>query len=355
MRDFDVVIVGAGVAGCAAAIELRSAGRQVGLLYKHDDVTRVESLSPGAVHGLHKLSVDMGQSIFEVVAWWGSDHANRARYRNARVVDRRILAEGLRARAVEEGATELKIEGHLRIERRGERWCLACDGPESGQHRFTTAYLVDATGRASVVGRRLSAKRMMMDQLFSLAVEVMEPMVIGTWTESSPEGWWNLSSLEKKGTLSFYSSATVVREAKAGIALLFDKTEHLRNLISTRQFLNPTVRPCGSSFLVPCAGPGWFAVGDAAWTVQPLASAGIAKGIRDALVVRELLERESLLEQVSSRYDRFQMAQFDAYLRQLKQHYSIEKRWPTCPFWRSPKGNPSNDGRADLPSANLAI
>jgi len=61
----------AGVAGCAAAIELRSAGYRVGLLYKRDDVTRVESLSPGAVHDLHRLSVDMGRSISEVVAWWG--------------------------------------------------------------------------------------------------------------------------------------------------------------------------------------------------------------------------------------------------------------------------------------------
>jgi flavin-dependent dehydrogenase len=332
MTDFDVVIVGAGVAGCAAAIELRSAGWRVGLLYKRDDVTRVESLSPGAVHDLHKLSVDMGQSISEVVAWWGSVHAKRARCPNARVVERSMLAQALRTRAVEEGAAEQKIEGHPSIERQGDRWCLAWEAPESGKYRFSTAYLVDATGRAAIVARRLGAKWMTMDQLFSLAVEVMEPMVIGTWTESNPEGWWNLSSLEEKGTLSFYSSASVVREVKAAIVLQFDKTEHLRNLMSTRQFLNPTVRPCGSSFLVPCAGLGWFAVGDAAWTVQPLASAGIAKALRDAQVVRQLLEREA------SRYDRFQRVEFDAYLRRLKQHYSMEKRWPTHAFWRIPMG-----------------
>jgi flavin-dependent dehydrogenase len=282
MTDFDVVIVGAGLAGCAAAIELRSAGYRVGLLYKRDDLTRVESLSPGAVHDLHKLSVDMGQGISDVVAWWGSEDAQRARYPNARVVERSMLADSLRTRAVGEGARELEIEGHLSIERQGDQWCLACEAPESGQHRFTTAYLVDATGRARAVARRLGAKWMTMDQLFSLAVELIEPTVVGTWTESEREGWWNLSSTAEKGTLSFYSSASVVREAKARIVAQFEKTQRLRDLISAREFLNPTVRPCGSSFLVPCAGLGWFAVGDAAWTVQPLASAGIAKALRDA-------------------------------------------------------------------------
>ena len=159
--------------------------------------------------------------------------------------------------------------------------------------------------------------------LFRSAVEVVEPMVAGTWTESAPAGWWNLSSLPEKGTLSFYSSALVVQEAKTEFVAQFEKTKHLRSLISTREFLNPTVRLCGSSFLVPCAGPGWFAVGDAAWTLQPLASAGIAKALRDAQIVRQSLEQES------SRYDRFQRVEFDAYLRQLKQHYSMEKRWPT--------------------------
>jgi flavin-dependent dehydrogenase len=341
MTDYDVVIIGGGVAGSAAAIELRFAGWRVGLLHKGENLTRVESLSPGAVQSLNKLSIDVGQGISEVVAWWGSEHEKRATYPHARVVERGVLADTLRTRAVEQGATEHEIRGYLSIERQGDQWRLAWETPESGKLRVTAAYLVDATSRTAVVARRLGATRATVDQLFSLAVEVVEPMVVGTWTESTPEGWWNVSSLGEKGTLSFYSSAPIVREAKAEIVERFEKTEHLRNLISTRQFLNPTVRPCGSSIVGPCAGPGWFAIGDAAWTAQPLASVGVGKALRDARIVRQLLEQES------SRYDRFQRIEFNAYRRQVKQHYSLEKRWPNRAFWRIPTASPGNEECAE--------
>jgi flavin-dependent dehydrogenase len=350
VTDFDAVIVGAGVAGCAAAVELLSVGWRVGLLRKGTHTTRVESLSPGAVLHLNKLSIDVGQAVSEVVAWWGSEQEKRVIYPHSRMVERGRLADALRRRALERGATEEETKNDLSIERVGGRWRLAWEEPSAGPRRVTTAYLIDGSGRAAVVARRLGAKRAVVDQLFSIAVDIVEPRIVGTWTESRPTGWWNLSSLEEKGTLSFYSSALMVREVKSGVAAQFEETEHLRTLLSTRRFLNSTVSACDSSFLGPCAGPGWLAVGDAAWTAQPLASVGVAKALRDARTLWYWLEHEW------SRYDRFQRAEFDAYLRQLKQHYFLEKRWPTRPFWRTRAQIAGNNERAE-PSltTNLAI
>ena len=112
MTDFDVVIVGAGVAGCAAATELRLAGWRVAILRKGVSVTRVESLSPGAVLHLNKLSINIGQPVCEVVAWWGSEQEKQAICPNARMVERSRLVEALRTRASEHGVTEEEVNSH---------------------------------------------------------------------------------------------------------------------------------------------------------------------------------------------------------------------------------------------------
>ena len=267
------------------------------------------------------------------------------------MVERGRLADALRRRALERGATEEETKNDLSIEWVGGRWRLAWEEPSAGPRRVTTAYLIDGSGRAAVVARRLGAKRAVVDQLFSIAVDIVEPRIVGTWTESRPTGWWNLSSLEEKGTLSFYSSALTVREVKSGVAAQFEETEHLRTLLDLFSKVLELDRKRLRFFLSRALRrAGWLAVGDAAWTAQPLASVGVAKALRDARTLWYWLEHEW------SRYDRFQRAEFDAYLRQLKQHYFLEKRWPTRPFWTTRAQIAGNDERAE-PSltTNLAI
>jgi hypothetical protein len=76
---------------------------------------------------------------------------------------------------------------------------------------------------------------------------------------------------------------------------------------------------------------------------------GYSKGPAGRGLVRQLLKEES------GRYDRFQKVEFAAYLTELNQHYSIEKRWPTSAFWRIPTENLGNDGRVELSLTNCAI
>lgn|SRR5438034_2597824 len=207
-------------------------------------------------------------------------------------------------------------------------------------------YLIDATGRTALVGHRLGAQRCAFDQIFCISVAIHQPHLTGTWTESASDGWWNLCCLPEQGTLSFYSTARTIRESKTDIVTRLYKTRHVRNLLPYPVFGETKVRACGSSQLVPCAGPGWLSVGDAASTLQPLASAGVSKALRDARMVPQALEHEP------ARYDHFQLTESTVYLRQLAQHYALEKRWLPTQFWESRR--PTNFHNLDVLSVQEA-
>lgn len=329
MTEFDAVIIGGGVAGCATAIELLSIGWSVGLIHQPDRWSAIQSISPAAARYLGRLSIQVGADLSEVVAWWGSDQEARATQLGARVVQRSILADSLRARAIEYGAIVIEDEKLLPIERLRDKWQLQCGQLDRGRRSLTAKYLIDATGRTSLIGRRLGARRYALDQIFCVSVSVHQPGLTGTWTESTSDGWWNLCCLPEEGTLSFYSTAATIRESKTDMATCLHKTRHLRALLANSTFGKSKVRPSGSSQLIPCAGPGWLAVGDATFTLQPLASAGVAKALRDARMVPQALEHEP------AQYDEFQAKECRIYLQQLAQHYALEKRWFPTHFWES--------------------
>jgi flavin-dependent dehydrogenase len=321
------LVVGAGVAGCATALELLSAGWRVGILHRHDNVSGTESLGPEVASRLGALSLGVGFPFPEVVAWWGSEQESRAVQPGGHIVERNALAGSLRAHAVRRGGTVIESAGHFSAERIHDRWDLGFELTPSRDRRLTARYLVDATGRASVIGRRLGSVRINCDDLLCVSASVFEPDLVGTWTESAPNGWWNLCCTREVGTLAFFSAAKTIREAKDDITAGLYDTHNLRHLLPTQRLGKTKVRPCGSSRMVPCAGPGWISVGDAASTLQPLASAGVSKAFRDAGMARRALEAGPVA------YDRFQTAEFQSYLRQLRQQYALESRWLGSPFW----------------------
>src|SRR6266481_940368 len=124
MKQFDAIIVGAGVAGCATALELRKFGCNVGLLGNLHCIRGVESLSPGAVRSLARLSGAVGRDVSEIVAWWGSEDTTTAMYSSARVAERSELANSLRTHAAECGVVVFESKPYLCIERSGGAWSV---------------------------------------------------------------------------------------------------------------------------------------------------------------------------------------------------------------------------------------
>jgi flavin-dependent dehydrogenase len=348
MTDPDVVIVGGGVAGCVSAMHLLRAGYRVRIIHAHQDIAAAESLSPDAVQQLARFGVFIGVPLDRIVAWWGGNEPTTIQHPGARLVERIALGDALRQRALDAGA-ELAT-GRLRsVTRAAGRWKVAFS-PERHTLKTTNAtHIVDASGRASVVGLRSGAERRNMDELFCASVTITSVKEFGTWTESARNGWWNFCSTTGIGTLSFFSNAEGIRMARKDLARAFAATRHLREVLAgTVDWCTVKVRCCGSSMLDSCAGSDWVAVGDAVSTLQPLASGGLSKAVRDASILR------SAIEHSWRRYVRLQQDNFADYRMALRRQYASETRWRNEVFWAACHGGdglrPNGLYPADSPS-----
>jgi flavin-dependent dehydrogenase len=91
-----------------------------------------------------------------------------------------------------------------------------------------------------------------------------------------------------------------------------------------------------SAVLSRVAGSNWVAVGDAAWSCDPLTAQGITKALVDGIAVAEALAVQSRGGGCAAvlRYQSDSFARFTANLRLRAALYEAEGRWPDAPFWR---------------------
>lgn len=213
------------------------------------------------------------------------------------------------------------------LTRSGGTWCVVYRDPAGSLGTIATRNVCDATGRRSAIGRLLGARRVNLDNLCCAAVPVPGFSLVGTWTEAVSNGWWNLCSDGTQGTLAFYSAPKILKTAIQDLKRLLAETKEMQRMICLDHPWGTRIRICSSSFLSPCAGPGWFAVGDAAMTTQPLASAGIGKALRDSRLALRLMETDG------TEYSRRYHQEFADYAKSLAAQYKLERRWKDSEFW----------------------
>jgi flavin-dependent dehydrogenase len=81
-------------------------------------------------------------------------------------------------------------------------------------------------------------------------------------------------------------------------------------------------------------GPGWLAVGDAAYAFGPLSGTGVYRAMHMGLsAARELDESPSWADLVLQGYPAEREAEFARNLVLRAHSYGMERRWPEAPFW----------------------
>lgn len=306
--ETDVAVVGGGPSGAVVARVLAAAGRGVAVFDAGSPVRPKfgEGLAPEAAELAGKLGLRdaldrdplLARPCAGVASWWDEGEApHRRHFRGNRggagwILDRcafedRLAAQARAAGAAWHGATRVGS-----LTRHGRHWRLAVEGPEGAQ-TVSARFVVDASGRHAVQARQLGATRHRYDKLVAVTARlapgtrpVPEPGWI--WVEAVKDGWWYSACVPDGhvhvALLTGADNAPLgaLRTAE-GFAAAMMEAPALRLRASDAQERCGTdrVRVCevGTTRLVPMAGQGWVAVGDAAATFDPLSSQGLSNAL----------------------------------------------------------------------------
>jgi len=364
-ETLDVVILGAGPAGCATAIALRERGRTVALLERAGaPLAKVgEHLRPEAMAELRKLGLSpqqLGAVAREspgIRVAWGSPELRERDYLfdpfgSGWNVLRAELEAALVDRALQCGGVLHRPVNALGVKRDADdAWLVGWPGaPSPGGLR--ARWVVDATGRRAWLASQLGARRERADTLVALVGRLRPARVLSDadrlLVESAPEGWWYSVGLPDESLVVAYLTDSDLLAARHGdparaFGECLPHAPHTAlRAASTSPPASVSVHGAETAWLAPAQGPGWIAVGDSAWSSDPLAGIGVSEALASAReAAREIdgaLERSD--GEASEDHARAHRERVAAAQAGRLETYRQELRWAERPFWKRRHADP---------------
>jgi flavin-dependent dehydrogenase len=354
MTDVDVLIAGAGPAGCAAAISLAqfSPSLRVCLVdgapadAPHIGETVPPPIKPMLEHLAlwDRFEVDRHCASYRTLSAWGTPdlvsnefifHTRQVGWRLDRARFDAMMLEAARPRVA--SCIRGNVAG-LDVTDNGWRASLR-HGPV-----VTARFAIDATGRGAALSRALGLRTARLDRLVGCFVEFADAADDGEGLtiESGPDGWWYSAAVpDRRRVVAYMSDGDLVRTLGAGhldrwMAALRETRHVSATVASARPLGQPRLRPAGSGHVAGETSLPMIAVGDAASCFDPISGQGIVKALRSGVfasyAVADSLSRGDDTGLV--RYRSLAVQELETYRQTLAEFYAIERRWAERPFWR---------------------
>ena len=356
--SYDVLVLGAGPAGCAVAVELAARGVTVALVTMGASraasgsgdnlpVSACEFLPTG--FDLRSLDRDH-QPAYQLVSWWGGrepvwrDSIQHPQGHGWHL-NRPAFDASLLALAGQQGVTVITCRQAV-VHSPATPWhveALPAVASHASAH-VAARYLVDCTGRRRCVSRRLAVPSQRHDSLFSLTALYATPAAsppTETVVEAAPNGWWYSALLpDNRRAVSFFTNAkdknVRLLAEPAAFAALVGTTRLLAPVLAGAALASPVRgRLANSSCAQTIVGDHWLSVGDAAAAFDPLSSQGIGTALRmgrqAARAIQAWLHTGSP-HQLRA-YEAAYRQLFADYLRERPRYYRQVMAWAGQPFW----------------------
>lgn len=350
----DVAVIGAGPAGCVAAIILARNGFRVGL-FTQNKSTRTplgEHLPPRSVKLMERLGLRDAISghppIYGLRSSWDSGELIERSYLtecygDGLLLDRNKFDKALLQVAVASGVLPFADQTFIECQNDGDQWKLGFCNQRGLCLDVQATFCVEATGRERAFARKQGVEVKQFDRLTAVS-QLFEGNRDGDrlnheiLIEAAEHGWLYSAPLRKGQQLcTFFSDDRETLKALVSndcVNLSQQGTHTKLRFTSHSPVAPPTARPASTTKLATACGSNWLAVGDAAMTFDPLSSHGIATAITTgyygANAVNDLLHGNldaqlgysAIVEQILSQV-----------LSQLGELYSSANLPPKAGFW----------------------